>query len=264
MSREPADQWNKSIETHEITIESFDGLKLAGTLFLQKNPTDAWMICVHGYMNNQSKLLPQVQAFYKQGVNILTIDLRSHGKSEGVISTMGEQEQEDILAWINTLIAKYPTAKIALLGNSLGAVSCLRAAGNRLPSNVKCIVADSCYNSIFEIVTNASRKISNTSELSNLLISFLKNSKRKTTVEQLKSATLPILFIHSKNDVVSPIDQVNTVFESAPEGKELVITTTPHNRCFDTNPQNYLNWVMSFLEKHGIPPEPTQNPMQRL
>ena len=82
-----------------------------------------------------------VHKFYTLGYNILAVDARAHGDSEGTKIGMGWPERMDIIKWINLILSWEPNARIVLHGVSMGAATVLMASGEDLPGNVKAVIA---------------------------------------------------------------------------------------------------------------------------
>ncbi len=88
-----------------------------------------------------------VHKFYTLGYNVLAVDARAHGDSEGTKIGMGWPERVDIIKWINRILSWEPNARIVLHGVSMGAATVLMASGEDLPGNVKALIADCGYTS---------------------------------------------------------------------------------------------------------------------
>ena len=63
---------------------------------------------------------------------------------------MGWDDRLDIIDWINTILEYNPNAEIVLHGVSMGAATVSMVSGEDLPSNVKAIVADCGYTSVWD------------------------------------------------------------------------------------------------------------------
>ena len=74
------------INSHNMTwlyITSFDGLKLAARFFNNADPKKL-VILFHGYRSiAENDFATQFKMYYELGYNILLIDQRSHGRSDG-------------------------------------------------------------------------------------------------------------------------------------------------------------------------------------
>lgn len=81
------------------TIKSYDGLKLAGQMFIHPNKQNKWVICVHDYRSTGKRDMSHIGKRYaEKGFNVLVPDLRAHGESEGEIIGMGWLDRLDLMA----------------------------------------------------------------------------------------------------------------------------------------------------------------------
>ena len=111
----------RSLPHTDVSIRSFDGLKLSGTYYeFQKGaPID---VLFHGYHGSSVQdLSGGVYRCKLLGHNVLIVDHRASGKSEGHVITFGVNESRDALAWVNYVVENIdPNAKILLGGISMG------------------------------------------------------------------------------------------------------------------------------------------------
>ena len=88
----------RSLPHTDVSIRSFDGLKLSGTYyeFEKGAPID---ILFHGYHGSaEQDLSGGVYRCQKLGHNVLIVDHRAAGKSEGHVITFGVNESRDAAA----------------------------------------------------------------------------------------------------------------------------------------------------------------------
>ena len=108
----------------EVSIRSFDGLKLVGTYyeFEKGAPID---ILFHGYHGcAEQDLSGGVYRCQRLGHNVLIVDHRAAGKSEGHVITFGVNESRDAAAWVQYVVENIdPNAQILLGGISMGAAT---------------------------------------------------------------------------------------------------------------------------------------------
>ena len=117
---------------HEtVDFKTEDSLKLEGWyLDSQKDdtvkPHIGTVIMFHGHGSSRSGIIKEAEAFYEMGWNVLMVDFRAHGNSEGSLSTVGYFESKDVKAAYSYIQSK-KEKNIVLWGISLGASSILKA-----------------------------------------------------------------------------------------------------------------------------------------
>lgn len=232
-----------------------DSLRLHGKLF--KNPGTKYALVCHGYTSKAKHMAGFVNKFYSLGYNVLAVDARAHGDSEGTKIGMGWVERFDVIEWIKYIISLEPDAQIILHGVSMGASTVLMASGEELPKNVKAIIADCGYTSEWDEfrqeadvlhipwfpVLNASSAISKVRDGYDF--------KQASAVEQVKKSHIPTLFIHGSKDELVPYGMLNELYSAANCEKEiLTIQGAGHALSSSVAPELYWNTVETFLKKH--------------
>lgn len=238
-------------------IESFDNLKLHGYKINNEN-SNVWVITVHGYMGSGSKMASYAENFYNMGYNVLVPDLRGHGKSEGDYIGMGWNDRKDILRWIDLILKENNNAKIILHGVSMGGATVMMTSGEELPENVKCIIEDCGYSSVVDEFEDKLKNIFNLPKTPILQAADLVSRVRAgywfsdaSSVNQLKKAKVPILFIHGDKDDFVPYDMLDKVYNAADVEKEkLVVEGAEHAKSAYVNPELYWNTISNFINKH--------------
>lgn len=245
----------ENLDVSEVNIKSYDQLKLYGKLLIQKNKTDKWMILVHGYGNTHLDCNVQANKFIEENYNLLLIDLRAHGNSEGKYIGMGWPERKDILLWCNYLLKEFENVKIGIYGFSMGASIIMMASGESLPKNVKCLVVDSGYTSVYDQLLYQCKQMYNCSSkillnIFNVVVKLRTKSslKEASSIKQLKNNKTPILFIQSDNDTFVPHSMLNELYENTIADKEkLIIKDGGHVCSHLLNPKKYWDTTFKFL-----------------
>lgn len=232
-----------------------DSLRLHGKLF--KNSGTKYALVCHGYTSKAKHMAGFVNKFHSLGYNVLAVDARAHGDSEGTKIGMGWVERFDVIEWIKYIISLEPDAQIILHGVSMGASTVLMASGEELPKNVKAIIADCGYTSEWDEfkqeadvlhipwfpVLNASSAISKVRDGYDF--------KQASAVEQVKKSSIPTLFIHGSKDELVPYGMLNELYSAANCEKEiLTIQGAGHALSSSVAPELYWNTVEAFLKKH--------------
>ena len=99
-------RWLESMPYINVYIKSFDGLRLYGALL--ENYSDKIVICVHGFTGSGKKDFASLaQAYYKNGYNVLLVDNRAHGQSEGKYVGFGVLDRLDLRNWVKHVINRF-------------------------------------------------------------------------------------------------------------------------------------------------------------
>ena len=134
----------KPFEAAEIL--SGDGLRLKGRYYHQKDGAPL-VIAFHGYRGTAFRdFSAGSHGYLSFGFNLLMIDERAHGGSEGHTITFGIRERYDCLDCARYAAERFGSGtKIILAGISMGAATVLMASELDLPGNVCGIIADCPY-----------------------------------------------------------------------------------------------------------------------
>jgi uncharacterized protein len=102
-------------------------------------------ILIHGYSDAKVGGIAWAPLFRSLGYNVLAVDLRAHGESEGKYTTAGFYERHDISQVIDQLRASHPsdTRQILLFGASLGAA--VTAATAEIRDDLQAVILESPY-----------------------------------------------------------------------------------------------------------------------
>ena len=239
-------------------INSSDNLKLHAYEVKNENKTDKWAIVVHGYTSEGKLLSSKAKHLYNMGYNVLVPDLRSHGTSEGNYIGMGWHDRLDIINWINYIVKNNPKSEIALHGTSMGSATVLMVSGEKLPSNVKAIVADCGYTSVYDEFSYQLKQLFNLPAFPIMNFSDVVTHIRAgyclndaSAINQVKKSTTPILYIHGDKDDFVPYYMMDELYNATNSEKEkLTIEGGEHANSDLVNPKLYWSTVNSFLEKY--------------
>lgn len=249
--------------THEeITITSFDGLKLKARYFPADRPDGRIALCVHGYTSTGLNEFAAFSRFYlDQGVSLLLPDDRAHGESEGKVIGFGWRDRLDVKQWCELLAERFgPECRILLHGVSMGAATVMMASGEALPPEVKGVVSDCGYTSAWDEFATQMKKMFHLPIYPILpmasLVCRLRGGytfKECSALRQLPKAKVPFLFIHGGDDDFVPTEMVYRVYEACPTDKELlVVKGAAHALSYHTDPAAYEAALIRLMRKIGM------------
>ncbi len=255
----PGFQFIENTEHTWVETKSFDGLKLAARYY-KTSGSNRTMILFHGYRSSAKRDFScAVRMYCEMGLNVLLVDQRSHGNSEGRLITYGIKESRDVISWIDFVLENYGNdTEIFLGGMSMGATTVLLAAGLDLPCNVKGIVADCGFTSAKDIIFEVAKKSFHINGMFFYpvfdIICRVKygfSLYGTSTVDAMKRSRIPVLFIHGKKDAFVPCEMSERGFAAAECEKKIVLVEgAGHGFSYLVNPELVRAELNDFITKH--------------
>lgn len=257
IAKENSEKWSESIQQKQVEVKANDNITLRGTEYLNQEETNKWAIILHGYRSNPSSVLTIGEHFSEKGYNVLIPSMRACADSEGEYVGMGWLDKEDLKCWINLIIEENKNAEIILHGSSMGAATVLMASGDELPANVKNIIADSGYTSVWDIFASEAKARFNLPEFPVLnMFQIVANRKAKydikeaSSLEQVKKSKTPILFIHGDKDDFVPEYMCEKLYDAINCKKEkLIIHGAGHTDGKYREPEKYYNTIFDWISR---------------
>ena len=257
IAKENSEKWSEEIQQKQVEVKANDNITLRGTEYLNQEETNKWAIILHGYRSNPSSVLTIGEHFSEKGYNVLIPSMRACADSEGEYVGMGWLDKEDLKCWINLIIEENKNAEIILHGSSMGAATVLMASGDELPANVKNIIADSGYTSVWDIFASEAKARFNLPEFPVLnMFQIVANRKAKydikeaSSLKQVKKSKTPILFIHGDKDDFVPEYMCEKLYDATNCKKEkLIIHGAGHTDGKYREPEKYYNTIFDWISR---------------
>lgn len=249
-----------SVIKEDITLNSFDGLNLTSTLIINKVPTNKFIILVHGVSICYVGSLKYFDIFYRNGFNILIVNQRRHGKSEGKYSTYGFYEKYDVNMWIEYLKSRFGNDIIlGLHGESMGAGTVMETIP--LNNSIKFVIEDCGYSNFYELIgfqithKYKNRVVRKILRPGLVFANFFMKTKSKFSMKQVipidivATTSIPMMFIHGKEDYFVPWYMAVDLFKSKVKGyKELyLVEGAEHAEALEVNKILYEEKIMNFI-----------------
>jgi len=198
----PAQQ---GVRAEDVSVVSADGSRLHGWFMPAVGRPKATVLHLHGNAANISNHLPLVSWLPARGYNVLMIDYRGFGRSEGKPSLDGiVDDAAAALTYLRTRTDVDPT-RIVVLGQSIGGATALRLLA-RDAKGVRIAIIDSAFASYRGIARDATAG-GPLAPIAALTAGVLPGPDRDP-ITALKSIRIPLIFVHGKRDSV--IDAVNS------------------------------------------------------
>lgn len=244
-------------ETKELSINSFDGTKLKAIYLNQE--TNKTIICVHGYMakGGMWDYGASIKFLSSTGYNLLIVDDRSHGKSDGKYIGFGVLDSKDINEWAKFLVKEYKQETIVLYGISMGAATVLNVPSCDYPSQIKGIVADCGFASGYEEVSYQIKVMYHLPAfplipLSDMWLKLLAkySLKEKEAYKSISKFKGKLLLIHGDRDLFVRTQDVYKIYENANCDKDLlVVNGASHAKSYLLDKETYEKKFKELLNK---------------
>ncbi len=250
-----AEAWGRryEAETTEVSVQSC-GLRLAGRFTDFGADKTALILC--GRAEGCLYSYYYAEPYRRAGFNILVVDQRAHGESEGTYSGMGRLEADDMLAWMRFLTESCHTKRIVLHGVCIGAACAVYTASHPdCPAALAGIVTDGLYRSFHDVFL--ARFKTNGKPVFPVLYEIEYLIKKRTGIDirrdgpyrAIRDVKVPVLMIHSREDVSSLPTNVPALFEACPAEKTLVwMEHGAHSHLRIVNTDRYDAAVTAFVE----------------
>lgn len=256
----PAKEWLMAQPLEKITIKARDGISLTGHYLAAKEASDKLVLCLHGYTSNGlSNFCAMAQFYQNMGFNMLIVDHRAHGASEGDYTGFGILDRFDCLAWIKYIIGRFgDNTSILLHGISMGASTALMTLGfEELPKQVKGVVSDCAFTSPFDVFAHVVKRDYKMQPFPMMnFCDMLCNKKAGyrfrdySTLTALQNTDRPVLLIHGDKDNFVPTFMTEQNFEACRSPKEkLIVKNAGHGASYYQNHQEYEKAVSAFVNK---------------
>lgn len=246
--------WWGKVKFSRLQITSFDQLNLVG--YYHDAGSDKTAIIVHGFGGSHQEMQQYCKLFYQKNFNILVVDNRAHGESEGKCIGFGWLDRKDILSWIEYLNSNQPDNKILLFGLSMGATAVCCATGEDLPTNVNAVISDCAFD-------NANKQIDFVMRNKKVILKLFKKHLYSFTkrihgfdiynadaIKQVKNTKIPILYIHGKEDSYVPIENIINLYNSTPENlrEKYIVDDADHAMSYSVAGVLYEKKISDFLK----------------
>lgn len=244
----------------DVFTPGLDGARLHARLYRVPNAHATVILC-HGYHSRaEHDFGAQFPALYASGgCNLLLIDERAHGLSEGKCLTFGQLERYDIAQWVHWVREHSRVQRpIALYGVSMGAASVLLAAQlPELRDELACVVADCGYSSFELEVTDAVHHATNAPRwlqgpLARACVRILRRNgldfDAVDTTPGMAALDIPILFFHGDADTFVPLHHSERNLAACRhEQRLIVIPGAEHAMAAQVDPERYRRELLVFL-----------------
>lgn len=252
-------QWLEAQPVQPLQVVSYDN-KLLFARFVPCENAKATILLFHGYHSHYAVDFSASMRYYHEcGYNLLLVDQRAHGRSQGRFLTFGVRERYDVLSWVTYLSLmlghEHP---MFLCGLSMGASTVCMAADLDFPGNVRGIIADCGFTSPADILGYLIRLkyrlppkpvIAFLNIFTRLFAGF--GLRQWSTTEALARTTLPVILFHGLDDDFVPCWMSRKSYEACAGEKQLLeFPGADHGVSYLVDTPRYQQALARFLEQN--------------
>ena len=238
-----------------IQLTTSNGIKLEAW-YMKSDSAKGTVILFHGLNSNKGNILAEAFEFISFNYNIMLVDLRAHGNSEGTISTLGSKEAEEVkLAYDHIL--KKGEKNIVLWGMSLGAVIITKAIW-QYDIQPRKIILEMPFDRLQDHIRARARVSGFPGEPFGFFVTFWTGIEQgfwgysHTTSRYAKKINCPVLLQWGNNDEYVLNNETERIFASINSSKKKleVYEGAGHQPLLSNNPIKWQQTVNGFLNSN--------------
>lgn len=192
------------------------------------------LLYLHGTRWSLGNSLFRIARLHALGFNVLAIDYRGFGRSDGDLPSELQIKADARAAWAE-LVRREPHAERRYIyGHSLGAAVAIELGATQ--DGVAGVIAESGFTSLADVVAER-----------NLPVGMLM-TQRFDALANVPQLRAPVLFVHGTADEVVPAAMTQRMFDAAPEPKRLLlIEGGGHSNYGDRGADDYRRVLTEFI-----------------
>ena len=246
------------LDYREVGLRSSDGLALRAW-WIGKTGSSRAVLLVHGFSGDKSDphVVETAHVYHRAGFDVLMLDLRANGESEGERVTLGYREVRDVRAALSWLERRgFEPSKVVLHGWSMGGATVVRAAPG---SGVAAVVEEAAYADLPPLLWEQLPEASGLPTFFNPGVFLMGRVfleidpwavRPKEDARRLSEEGVPFMIIHSRDDEVIPFEHAESFAAAYPGAVFWELKGYEHVAAY-THPE-YGKRLLSFLDGAGV------------
>jgi len=225
---------NYGLQVEEVWMTAEDGVRL-NAYFLACASSPKALLWFHGNAENIGFGLEQMKILASLGINILELDYRGYGKSEGAPGEAGVYRDASAAYDYLVKARHFQPKNIIIYGHSLGGAVAVDLASRRECGG---LIVQSSFGSVKEVA----RRILRIPWLEYVLKS------RFDSLEKIRGVRVPILIVHGTCDETIPFSMGEGLYQAAPQPKSFfAVEGAGHNDVFAVGGEQYVRELRGFI-----------------
>lgn len=235
-----------------VKLNTGDDLQLEGW-YLKKDLAKGTVIMIHGHGSSKSKILHEAYYMQSLGYNILLMDLRAHGGSDGNTCTIGMDEAEDIKLAYDFINSK-GEKNIVLWGISLGAATITHSI-SEYKIQPKKIILEMPFGSLLQAVKGRMKIMGLPPQPTSSLLTFWGGVEHGfwafnlNPCDYAKNISCPVLLEWGAKDPRVTKEEIDCIYQNLYSSKKklAIYETAKHESLCDKEPEKWRAEIKSFL-----------------
>ncbi len=246
--------WRKAHQQYKKDIHIIrNGINLYGEFY--DMGYDKTVIVLSGRTESRKYGYFFAKPYSENGCNVVVLDPRAHGKSDGIYNTTGFEEGKDALAWADYLHKEYGVNSVIFHGICIGSAAGLYTiTADDCPEYITALVGEGMFKNFAESMKNHLVERKKNFPLALWSINFWMkhytgHSMMFGPVDVMPKMKKPLLMIHSKQDQYSVPEYAQVLYDICPsENKKIVFFEEgAHSMLRITDTELYDNSIKEFL-----------------
>jgi alpha-beta hydrolase superfamily lysophospholipase len=243
----------------DFEVRAPDGAVLRGWKVRPASSQGDWVMLFHGVSDNRAGTLDYAQLLLRHGFNVVMMDARSHGESDGSMATFGWLERRDTKAVVDAIESVEHPHCLFALGASMGAAIALQSAG--FDRRIEGVVAESSFRNLREVSYDYAGlhwspllgktlfRLASTVGVWRMEHEGGFNADEVSPERAVGVRPFPVLLICDARDVTIPSRHSEAIYAAAAGPKQLwIVPGAGHTGAFGTAPSEFEFRVVKFFE----------------
>jgi fermentation-respiration switch protein FrsA (DUF1100 family) len=226
------------LEYEDVDFTASDGTRLHG--WYVPGVGKITLLWFHGNAGNISHRVDNILMLNRTlGVNIMILDYRGYGRSEGSPSENGLYlDAEAAFEFLVSQRSVDPESELVLFGRSLGAAVAVELA---VRHQVRGVILESGFTSVKDMAQRIYPYLP-----MGLLINTVE--ARYDTISKIGNVTAPVMVLHGDRDEIVPFELGEKLFQAASEPKRFYrIRGAGHNDTYHMGGEPYFEALREFV-----------------
>ncbi|MFC6269137.1 alpha/beta hydrolase [Frigoriflavimonas asaccharolytica] len=212
---------------------------ITGIFIKPKTTAKATILFFHGSGGNVSSYMFMTKPLVEAGYQVLMVDFRGYGKSTGIPTHQNIAKDGQKFLDYSLNLEEVKNKPVILYGASMGSEVATHLAKNN-SMKITALVLDGCISSFNDVAIIFAPQYESYINA----IAFPYAAK-----EDIKTVTIPKLFIHSDGDKTIPISQGKVVFDNAQNPKTFLKYDGDHLEAFTKDKDAVLKAIAELIKK---------------